>query len=323
MLDTSRPASRILAVLELLQSRPGITGPQLADELEVSSRTVRRYITTLQDMGVPVETTTGRFGGYSLLPGFRLPPMMFSDDEALGLAMALLATRHTREMELAPGVQSALAKIERILPADLVGRMNALREGISYPETAELGKASFPDPTLLARLAQACLATNRVWIRYGRPNGEETARTVDPYGIGALFGRWYLHGWCHLRNEPRTFRIDRIRRIDVLEEDFDPPAEIDVMDAIERSLALAWSEWHIRVEVEAPTSVVRCVLPRHFAIVEPIDETHCLVRASSSDLEWFAWRLARIPHPMTVLEPVELRDAFRQHAAHLTAIADR
>lgn len=323
MLDTSRPASRILAVLELLQNRPGITGPQLADELEVSSRTVRRYITTLQDMGVPVETTTGRFGGYSLLPGFRLPPMMFSDDEALGLAMALLATRHTREMDLTPGVESALTKIERILPADLVGRMNALREGISYPETAELGRASFPDPTLLARLAQACLATKRVWIRYGRPNGEESARTVDPYGIGALFGRWYLHGWCHLRNEPRTFRIDRIRRIDVLDECFEPPAGIDVMDAIERSLALAWSEWHIRVEVEAPADAVRSFLPRHFAIVDPIDDARCLVRASSSDLEWFAWRLARIPHRMTVLEPAELRDVFRQHAAHLAAIAER
>ena len=84
MLDTSRPASRILSVLELLQNRPGITGPQLADELDVSARTVRRYITTLQDMGVPVEPTTGRFGGYALRPGFRLPPMMFNADEALG-----------------------------------------------------------------------------------------------------------------------------------------------------------------------------------------------------------------------------------------------
>ncbi|HWV22911.1 MAG TPA: YafY family protein [Thermomicrobiales bacterium] len=321
MLDTSRPASRILAVLELLQNRPGITGPQLAEELEVSSRTVRRYITTLQDMGVPVETTTGRFGGYSLLPGFRLPPMMFSDDEALGLAMALLATRHTREMELTPGVQSALTKIERILPPDLVGRMNALREGISYPEIPELGQASFPDPTLLARLAQACLATNRIWMRYSRPNGEESARTVDPYGIGALFGRWYLHGWCHLRNERRTFRIDRIRRIDVLEETFEPPDDIDVMDAIERSLALAWSGWNIRLEVAAPAEDVSTFLPRHFAIVEPIDEDRCLVSAASSDLEWFAWRLARLPYPMHVLEPPELRDAFRQHADRLAAIA--
>lgn len=323
MLDTSRPASRILAVLELLQNRPGITGPQLADELEVSSRTVRRYITTLQDMGVPVETTTGRFGGYSLLPGFRLPPMMFSDDEALGLAMALLATRHSREMELPPGVENALRKIERILPPDLVSRMNALREGISWPETAELGKVSFPDPTLLARIAQACLGSSRIWMRYGRPNGEESARVVDPYGIGALFGRWYLLGWCHLRNERRTFRIDRIRRIDVLEETFEMPPDVDVMDAIEQSLALAWADWNVRVEVDAPADTVRDYLPRHFAIVEPLGDVRCTVRASSSDLEWFAWRIGQLPYAMTVLEPLELRDVFRSHAERLTTIAAR
>src|SRR5690606_2010714 len=107
MIDTSRPASRILTVLELLQDHPGITGPQLAERLDVSGRTVRRYITTLQDMGVPVEPTTGRLGGYALRAGFRLPPLMFSAEEALGLAVALLATRPTQDAELPTPVANA------------------------------------------------------------------------------------------------------------------------------------------------------------------------------------------------------------------------
>jgi predicted DNA-binding transcriptional regulator YafY len=323
MLDTSRPASRILAVLELLQSRPGITGPQLADELNVSGRTVRRYITTLQDMGVPVEPTTGRFGGYTLRPGFRLPPMMFSADEALGLAMALLATRPTRETELPPGVNSALSKIERVLPPDLVHRMDALREGISYPDNDNLGAAAFPDPNLLARLAQACLSGNRIWMRYSRPDGEETARNVDPYGIGTIFGRWYLHGWCYLRNERRTFRVDRIRRVDCLPETFEPPEGLDVMAEIESSLAMAYSSWTVLIEVGAPDFTVRAHLPRHFAIVEPIDDHRCRLRATTNTLEWFVWRIGELPYPMKVIEPAELRDVFRAYGERLLAIADQ
>ena len=170
MLDTSRPASRILSVLELLQNRPGITGPQLADELDVSARTVRRYITTLQDMGVPVEPTTGRFGGYALRPGFRLPPMMFNADEALGLATALLAAKPTENAELPAGVESALAKIERVLPPDLARRVRALRASIHFPEDDGLGTPVFPDPQVLAHLAQACLGPYRLWLRSTRPD---------------------------------------------------------------------------------------------------------------------------------------------------------
>lgn len=322
MLDTSRPASRILAVLELLQNRPGITGPQLADELDVSGRTVRRYITTLQDMGVPVEPTTGRFGGYALRPGFRLPPMMFSADEALGLAMALLATRPTRETQLPPGVENALLKIERVLPPDLVRRMDALREAISYPANDDLGDRAFPDPNLLAQLAQACLSGNRIWMRYSRPNGDETARNVDPYGIGTIFGRWYLHGWCYLRNEQRTFRIDRIRRVDCLPETFETPADLDVMAEIEHSLALAYSRWSVLMEIDAPAFAVRAHLPRHFAIIDPIDNDRCRIRATTNTLESFAWRIAEFPYPMRIIEPPELRDIFRTFGNRMMAIAD-
>lgn len=323
MLDTSRPASRILAVLELLQNRPGITGPQLADELDVSARTVRRYITTLQDMGIPVEPTTGRFGGYALLRGFRLPPMMFSADEALGLAVALLTTRPTMESVLPPGVETALTKIERVLPPELASRVEALREAVALPDEEELGTPVFPDPHILAKLAQAYLSSNRIWMRYSRGDGDDSARDVDPWGIGTVFGRWYLLGWCHLREDRRTFRIDRIRRVDVLDDTFEPPEELDIIAAIEESLAMSWQNWQVEIEVEASPEDVRRDLPRQLVIIDELGNGRCRLRSTTSNLEWFAWRIAALTYPMTIISPPELRETFRTCAARLTEIADR
>lgn len=323
MLDTSRPASRILALLELLQDSPGITGPRLADELSVSGRTVRRYITTLQDMGIPVEPTTGRLGGYQLRPGFRLPPLMFSADEAIGLAVALLTTRLSDDAELPAPVANALAKIERVLPGELVAQINALREGINLPKEDDWGSANFPNPTILAKLAQASLTRQRCWIRYGRPDGEETAREVEPYGVGALYGRWYLLGWCHLRNDRRTFRIDRIRRMDVLPQKFELPEGVDILTEIEASLALSWNRWRITIDLDASMEEAREYVPRQYAVLEPIDDKRTRLLASSNTLEWFAWRLASLPFAMTIIEPEELRDVFRASAARLIEAANR
>lgn len=323
MLDTSRPASRILALLELLQDSPGITGPRLADELSVSGRTVRRYITTLQDMGIPVEPTTGRLGGYQLRPGFRLPPLMFSADEAIGLAVALLTTRLSHDDELPTPVSNALAKIQRVLPGELVAQIEALREGIHLPQEDDWGSANFPNPTILAKLAQASLTRQRCWIRYGRPDGDETAREVDPYGVGSLYGRWYLLGWCHLRNDRRTFRIDRIRRMDVLPQTFMPPENTDVIADIEASLALSWNRWRITIELDATMDEARAFVPRQYAVLEPMDDNRTRLIASTNTLDWFSWRLASLPFAMTIVEPEELRNVFRASAARLLEAANR
>jgi predicted DNA-binding transcriptional regulator YafY len=322
VMDASRPASRLLAMLELLQDRPGITGPRLAEELGVSGRTVRRYVTTLQDMGIPVEPTAGRLGGYWLRPGFRLPPLMFSAEEAIGLAVALLATRPTADAEVPPSVTSALGKIERVLPKELADRVATVRDGISLPESSNDTYFSFPNPNVLAMLAQATLTRQRCWIRYSRPDGDESAREIDPYGVGALYGRWYVHAWCHLRNDRRTFRVDRIRRIDVLPATFEPPEGIDVIAAIEESLAMARSEWKVEIVVEAPLDIVRDHVPRQFAVLEPIDADRTRLRASTSNLDWYAWRISSLPFPMTVIEPQELRETFRNAAERLAKIAN-
>src|SRR6266480_2083303 len=126
------PATRVLTVLELLQSRQRISGPELAERLEVDTRTVRRYIMMLQDLGVPVEAERGRYGSYRLRPGFKLPPLMFTDDEALALTLGLLAARKMGLAVAAPAVEGALAKIERVLPTTLRTRVQAVEETLIF-----------------------------------------------------------------------------------------------------------------------------------------------------------------------------------------------
>lgn len=321
MLDTSRPASRILALLELLQDRPGISGPELADRLDVSSRTVRRYIVTLQDMGIPVEPNVGRAGGYALRPGFRLPPLMFSADEALGLAMALLTTRNPGQDELPEPVAQALAKIERVLPPELAERIETVRSEVLFPTAPEWAGNIFPQPVVMATLAQARLTRQRVWFRYGRPTGDESAREVDPYGIGNVNGRWYLHGYCHLRKDKRTFRVDRIRRVDLLPQTFEMPEQLDVIKAIQESLALSWQEYQVEIIVKHDLCEVQEDVPPHFAVLEDLGENRVLLRASTSNLDWFASRILSLPFEMEIISPPELREAARHHAERLLRAA--
>ena len=125
------PATRVLTILEMLQSRRRLSGPELAARLEVNTRTVRRYITMLQDLGFPIEAERGRHGFYQLRPGFKLPPLMFTEEEALAMTLGLLAARRLGLTVTAPAVEGALAKIERVLPPMLLDRVRAVQETLS------------------------------------------------------------------------------------------------------------------------------------------------------------------------------------------------
>jgi predicted DNA-binding transcriptional regulator YafY len=321
-MDATRPASRLLAMLELLQDRPGITGPQLADRLGVSSRTIRRYVGALQEMGIPVEPLPGRYGGYRLIAGFRLPPLMFSADEAIGLVLAIIAARPQGASGDDHPAERAIAKIERVLSPDLARRIDEIREGVLMPTGMWDAGAVFPDPDVLSTLTHASLAGHRVWMRYSSWSSDETAREVDPYGVVALYGRWYLHGWCHLRGDRRTFRVDRIRRADLLPQTFERPEDIDALAAVEASLALSRG-WRVAVRVHAPIAEVRPHVRTSFAVLERDGDGETMLLASADDVDWFAWRLMAVPFAMTVLEPPELREAFGRIGERMLAVAER
>src|SRR5262249_11857150 len=212
------PTSRVLTVLELLQSRPSISGPELAARLEMDVRTVRRYITHLQDIGMPVEATIGRHGGYRLRPGFKLPPLIFTEEEATAIMLGLLASPWLEIGQSSVAIEGALAKVSRVLPLRARERLQAVSSHLVLFSHHQHVR---PDASLLLDLSGAIHASQRIAIDYQSSHHESTHRKVEPYGISGWQGHWYLVGYCCLRQGYRLFRLDRIQQLHILSETFE------------------------------------------------------------------------------------------------------
>src|SRR3569833_1923313 len=227
------PIMRVLTVLEILQARERVSGAELAERLEVNTRTVQRYIARLQDLCIPVESMRGVGGYYRLKPGFRLPPLMFTDEEALALTLGLRALRQLGLSAFTPATEGAAAKIERVLPADL-------RQSV---QTVEEVVALEPGPWVISTSAESllCVANasrlrRRVAFAYTAYNESVSERQVEPYGVIHLDGRWYVSGRCLLRQDLRTFRLDRISSLVLREEAFERPTDFDIRTYLHRSM---------------------------------------------------------------------------------------
>lgn len=312
------PTTRVLAVLELLQAHGRMGGPELAGRLEVDLRTVRRYITMLQDLGIPVEGERGRHGGYRLRPGFKLPPLMLSDDEAVAIALGLLAARQLGLAVAAPAVEGALAKIERVLPPAVRGRVAAV-QGTLVTDLAPAREA--PESATVVALSAAAHEGRRVWLRYASARGEETEREVDPYGLVFLLNRWYLAGYCHLRGDRRAFRLDRVRRLEPREDAFDRPPDFDALAFMQEALATVPGTWRVEALLRTDLEAARERVPPHLATLEAAPGgvrlccfTECLDTA--------ARMLVGFNFPFVVCDPPELRDALRRLAAEVGAAAE-
>ena len=189
----TRPISRVLALLEILQSGGTRTVGDLASRLGVDERTVRRYVAHLIDLDIPVQSVRGRYGGYRLAAGFRMPPLMFTDEEALATLLGLLAgTRAGLATTSTPAAESAAAKLRRVLPDALRQRLDALLESTEF--TAQPRPVLAPEAQVLLTLADAAKQRRPVEITYTAADGRRTERTVQPYGIVVLSGRWYIAG---------------------------------------------------------------------------------------------------------------------------------
>lgn len=313
-----RPTARVLAVLELLQAHGRMTGAELARRLEVDVRTVRKYVETLQDLGIPVEATRGRYGAYRLRPGFRLPPLIFSEDEAVALTLSLLVARRaglTAEVDF----EAVLAKVERVLPAASRDRVQAVEALVAVG-----GGAPVPGPRsrTVAVLTAAIQASRRVCLRYRSAAGEATERVVDPHGVACYDGFWYAVGHCHLRQAPRLFRLDRIVTVDMLAEEFERPPDFDALGAVQGALAAVPRRWQVEVWFAAPLaeSLQRVTLSAgHFAA----EGGGTVVRVSVDDLRWMACCIAGSGLPCVVREPAELREALRVYAREIAINAGR
>ncbi|MGP8160814.1 MAG: helix-turn-helix transcriptional regulator [Candidatus Dormibacteria bacterium] len=311
---------RLLTLLELLQVRRHLSGEEIAQRLEVTPRTVRRYILGLQEMGIPVEADRGRAGGYRMRPGFKLPPLMFTNEEALVLVLGLLAVERLGLVSSGLAAEGALAKLDRVLPDALRDRLGAAQEtlqlGLAHPEH-DHGHAD--GETVLA-LSTAARDGVRILIRYRSAQGEETERRVDPYGIAFLSGHWYVAAWDHLRNDLRTFRLDRVLGIQPTRESFDRPEGFDLWEQIHRSMASVPYRWRAEVRLELSLDEARRLVSPSVGTLEPRDGA-VLLRIGADDLEWIVRRLAGLGVAFTVLAPAELRDAVLREAARLAGCA--
>lgn len=310
------PTARALLALELIQSTPGITAERLADKLGVSDRAARRYAEILREAGIPVESTRGQYGGYRLGRGLRLPPLMFSASEALGLVMSVLDGHHDAGDATDP-VGSALGKILRALPEPVAAQAEAVRRtAAAAPDRA----AARPDPATAIALVQACSAHRRVRVGYRTEGGSEWTADVDPWAIVVRHGRWYLLCWSHQATARRAYRIDRIRELAQLDEPFTPPSDLDPVAMLESHLAVGW-EFTVEVTIDAPFDEVSRCVPRHLGALTAEGAT-CRLTGTTSNPYWYAEQLATIPVPFRITTGDEVRAATRALAARLRAAAD-
>ncbi len=313
------PTTRLLAVLELLQSRGRIGGGELARRLEVDERTVRRYGTMLRDLGIPVEAELGRYGAYRLRPGFKLPPLMFSDEEALAVVLGLLAARRLGLTVDVTATEGALAKIERVLPETLRAQVQAV-SGVLTLDLRSTLQAPASSEVVMA-ISVGAQESRRVWMRYrsGRP-GNETERDVDPYGVVYRTGKWYCVGYCHLRGEPRVFRLDRVLEASLRDDKFSRPAGFDCLAFVIHAVATLPSELVLDVLVKTSLENARQWILPGVGTLEAVEDGVAL-RGYVQDVDWMARYLSGLHWPIVIREPAELKVALKRHAAALVAAA--
>jgi predicted DNA-binding transcriptional regulator YafY len=302
---------RVLELLEALQDRPSITGPQLARRLDVDVRTVRRDVASLHDLGIPVESERGPGGGYRLRPGFRMPPLMLTAAEATAVALGLIAAR--RDGLDADG---GLTKIRRVLPDEVRLRVEALEQTLRFTDTAH--EAVPPKGENLLLLADAARRGRRVHAVYAAADGTESERELSPYGVVSHCGRWYVPAHDHGRGAPRCLRADRFCTVRVAGSGAPPPADFDAIAFVSRSLArVPWAhEVEVMLHAEPAAALER--FPPTLAELEPAPGG-TLLRMRAESLDWVAGLLAGAGCAFTIRRPDELRTSVNALADRLRA----
>jgi predicted DNA-binding transcriptional regulator YafY len=296
-------AGRLLRLLSLLQDGRDWPGSELGERLEVTGRTVRRDVDRLRDLGYPVEAARGRVGGYRLVGGSAMPPLLLEDDEAVAITLGL-RTIVANAVDSGGASVRALAKLRQVLPAHLRGRVTAVASATS----TLVWEAAPADPERLVTLARAVANHERVRFAYAAADASASERFVEPAGVVAVGRRWYLVGWDHRRSDWRSFRVDRMDDLRTAPGRFTPRA---LPGGDPATFMRAWIEsmaptFDAVAVVEGPADLVAARLPAGMAMVEPIDAARCRVTLASDTLDWLLWRLVQLDLPCVVESPAEL-----------------
>jgi predicted DNA-binding transcriptional regulator YafY len=314
MLETS---VRLLRLLALLQSRRDWSGAELAERLDVTSRTVRNDIERLRILGYQVHSSTGITGGYRLSPGKILPPLLLDDEEAVAVAVGLSAAAAGTVAGIEETSVRALAKLEQTLPARLRGRVDAVRSATVF--AASGGPAV--DAEALTAIAAAARNHERLRFDYAGHDGEATTRSVEPHRLVYTGRRWYLLAWDLDRGDWRTFRADRIRPKLPAGPRF-APRELPDAEAAARVLrgagSLAW-KYQAEVRLHASAEELAGRIPPEAGLLVPIDDQTCLLQTGTNSLLDLVAYLTKLDVGFTAVSPPELRSLLEQLAARYAA----
>jgi predicted DNA-binding transcriptional regulator YafY len=318
MLETS---ARLLRLLSLLQARRRWTGPELAERLGVTTRTVRNDVERLRELGYPVDAGPGVTGGYRLAVGAALPPLLLDDDEAVAVAVGLRSAAAGTVAGIEDVSVRALAKLDRLLPARLRRRIGALAATVvTLP-----GDGPAVDAGVLMTVAAACRDHERLRFGYRTHDGSAATRHTEPHRLVSSGRRWYLLAWDLDRLDWRTFRVDRMTPLLPAGPPFRPRelAEDEVQRRLTAGLATATWRYRVRVTVAEPAATIRNRLPAGIP-VEPLGADRCVVEAGSEDPRMLALYLGMMDADFTVdAAAPELRRHLAVLAARYTAAAGR
>jgi len=296
-------ATRLLSLIMLLQSRPTWKAAELCEELQVSERTIHRYMAMLEEMGIPIYSERGPYGGFALLRGYKLPPLIFTAEEATVLYMGANLIGEIWGQTYAAAVTSVTAKLDNVLPDDL--RLEVAQARQSLVVSGLTTRDYRPWEATIHRLRE-CIANRRcVSIQYHNFGLETTERVIEPYALTLQWGLWYVVGFCRLRQDLRTFRIDRIQSLTPLKEVFTMPRDFDVRTYMARTMHL---EPTYRVEVHLDSEVAAQVRERHghWMNIQEHDDGSITARFGVATLDWALGWVLGYGNKARVIEPPEL-----------------
>jgi predicted DNA-binding transcriptional regulator YafY len=316
----SNVATRLLSLILLLQSRTSWKAGELAQELNVSERTVHRYMAMLDEMGIPIYSERGPYGGFSLVRGYKLPPLIFTAEEATVLYMGANLVREVWGRTYGDAVTAVTAKLDNVLPDDLRQQVDLAQQSLVVDGLT--ARDYRPWETTLHTLRQCIIARHCVELTYRAVGREkESCRIVEPYALTFQWGLWYLVGHCHLRDEIRTFRVDRIQQAREQERGFTMPVDFSVREHLARTL---WVDPPYRVVIQLDACVATKVRDLHGHWMELVEQRDgsLLARFGVTHLDWAAGWALSYGAAARVIEPPELvtrvveaaRGALQQYA---------
>jgi predicted DNA-binding transcriptional regulator YafY len=299
----SNVATRLLSLILLLQNKPRWKANELSEALDVSERTIHRYMGMLEEMGIPLYSERGPYGGFSLVRGYKLPPLLFGAEEATVLYMGAQLVGEVWGRTYHDAVTAVIAKLDNVLPDDLRAQVAQARRSLVVGGLTAIDYS--PWETTIHDLRR-CIGERRcVRLRYRSRVGEDTQRLVAPYALALHWGRWYLIGFCHLRQEMRTFRVDRIYDLSGCEDRFDLPRDFSVRQYLADAMALEATD-EVLVRIDSPSAQEVRANHEPWMHIEDVEGDAVLVRFPVASFDWVTgWVLSFGPHAL-VLQPPEL-----------------